>query len=633
MNESLKVAIIGSGPRGMSVLERMAAHLIEADNGEPVEIFLIDDVNIGTGRIWQTEQSHFLLMNTIAPEVSAFSGFWDGGEVRPGNGPSFAQWWQAHRDDYSEYGGYGPRAIYGEYLLFVLATVERTLPPSVALHKVTARVDSLDELDASQLLHLSTGHTLEVHRTVLATGHPVNETSGHESTMEEFAARTPGVSYLKGDSVASMDFSSIEPGQHVGIMGMGLTFYDLMSELTMGRGGKFSKNDDGSMTYHPSGREPRIFAGSRSGLPVQMRGLNQKPFDYEYQHAIFTVERALMIRERGDVYFHRDVLPLLEAEMTLVYAETKLRLEKGEEEAQKLRDLVLEHQVQTVEGVMMLAHTLGVPYPVGVNLYQLGYPFKGCTFSSPESFKKMMLSVLETDYAEAMKGNVNSPIKAALDVIRSTRHIIRLFVDFGGLNPESHREEFLKKFNPVCNALSAGPPAFRSLQLQALIRADILTVVGPSIKFEPSETSPCIKMYSPSVLDSTVEVKTVIDARVPNPNLYHDTSTLTRSLIESGIYTQFVNGADDALFETGGVNVTQSPFHPIRHDQTVADRLYVIGIPTEHTRWFMQSGSSRPNKWNDLMVDANAIAADILQRGKGDANADQDQHYAIARTL
>ncbi|HDX9494934.1 TPA: hypothetical protein ROX80_005822 [Bacillus thuringiensis] len=73
----------------------------------------------------------------------------------------------------------------------------------------------------------------------------------------------------------------------------------------------------------------------------------------------------------------------------------------------------------------------------------------------------------------------------------------------------------------------------------------------------------------------------------------------------------FINKKNGVEFETGGVNVTTSPFHPIRANGTVAENLYVLGIPTEHIRWFMQSGSSRPHKWIDFMIDADAIATDI----------------------
>jgi len=45
----------------------------------------------------------------------------------------------------------------------------------------------------------------------------------------------------------------------------------------------FTADDDGVPRYRPSGKEPRIVAGSRSGLPMLARGRNQKAPTYRYQ--------------------------------------------------------------------------------------------------------------------------------------------------------------------------------------------------------------------------------------------------------------------------------------------------------------------------------------------------------------
>jgi len=454
---------------------------------------------------------------------------------------------------------------------------------------------------------------LQVDRTILATGHPLNRLQGIEKTLDDFAAAVPSTTFIRGDSVADMDLDSIAPSQMVGIIGMSLTFYDLIAELTTGREGHFTTEVDGSLQYHPSGHEPSLFASSRSGMPVPGRGRNQKPYDYEYQPAIFTLGRARAIRQQGDVHFDRVVLPLLESELTLVHAETRLRLEKGVEVAQKLRHLVIEQRSETVTEVVSLASSLGLSSPVPIDLYKLATPFQGRSFTSPESFTSVLQSVLADDYTEAMLGNMDSPLKAALDVIRNTRSVIREFVDFGGLDPDSHRLEFLTRFSSASSLLSAGPPAFRILQLQALIESGVLTIVGPSVIFEPSLADDCIYMSSPKVQNSSIALQVVIDARLPTTDITRDCSELTRSLLNKGIYVPYVNRSKQSVFETGGVDITPSPFHPIRADHSIACHIYVLGIPTEHTRWFMQSGSSRPHKWIDFMIDADAIAIDILE--------------------
>jgi methylaspartate mutase epsilon subunit len=44
--------------------------------------------------------------------------------------------------------------------------------------------------------------------------------------------------------------------------------------------------------------------------------------------------------------------------------------------------------------------------------------------------------------------------------------------------------------------------------------------------------------------------------------------------------------------------------------------MYVLGIPTEHTRWFTQVGSGRPGAWGEFTCDADAIAADALANAR-----------------
>ncbi|MDY5840256.1 MAG: FAD/NAD(P)-binding protein, partial [Corynebacterium camporealensis] len=65
------IAIVGAGPRGVSLIERIAAHL-PADNAA-LDIHLIDDAQHGAGRIWETTQTRTLCMNTLAGAVTLFT--------------------------------------------------------------------------------------------------------------------------------------------------------------------------------------------------------------------------------------------------------------------------------------------------------------------------------------------------------------------------------------------------------------------------------------------------------------------------------------------------------------------------------------------------------------------------------
>ena len=54
------LAIVGAGPRGISVLERVAANAPALMGDRPVRIHLIDPYPPGPGRVWRFEQSALL---------------------------------------------------------------------------------------------------------------------------------------------------------------------------------------------------------------------------------------------------------------------------------------------------------------------------------------------------------------------------------------------------------------------------------------------------------------------------------------------------------------------------------------------------------------------------------------------
>jgi hypothetical protein len=140
----------------------------------------------------------------------------------------------------------------------------------------------------------------------------------------------------------------------------------------------------------------------------------------------------------------------------------------------------------------------------------------------------------------------------------------------------------------------------------------VLNIVGPSLTITCSNESRCFQLSSPAVANSTILTTTLVDARIPVTDIRVDQSPLMKSMLRRGVLTSFVNNSEQPPFDTGGVRVTGTPFNPIGCDDTVLRDMYVLGIPTEHTRWFMQAGSSRPGFWTDFVTDADSIACGCL---------------------
>ncbi|WP_432721123.1 FAD/NAD(P)-binding protein [Jeongeupia wiesaeckerbachi] len=608
-----RIAIIGSGPRGLAVMERLAAILSQAHT-DPLRlhIHLIDANQVGCGRIWRTDQPDWYLMNTVADEVSAFSGTADGGPARPGAGPSLALWWRdTDPGTYTGPNSYASRARYGRYMQFVFGSVVAALQGRAQLHQLTDTVLDIAEHLGGYRLALASGGSIDADRVVLVPGHSQPTPSGRDKAYADFAGAQPDLRYIQGDSAADMPLDDIPPGSNVGIIGLGLSFYDVMAALTLGRGGRFVETE-GELHYLPSGREPVLLGGSRSSMLLLARGRNQKHANYRYEPAIFTMARAQSIRQAGPVDFAVQIVPLLLAEVNLVYYQTLIRQQQGEARAAAFRRAVEVQGLESVDAIRFFAAEYGQSETAPVDLDRIAHPFADRTFDHPDAFVRALLAEIDADLAHAEEGNVDSPLKAALDVIRDTRAIIRSLVDFGGLAPESHRGVFFDWYVPRSAFLAAGPPRFRVRQARALIKAGVLRIVGPAVEIRCEPASQRFVLASPHVQGSATAVSTLIDARIPSTNIGSDKAPLTQQLLRKGIWTSYVNRNGDAPFDTGGVAVSGSPYHPLDSNGVPNRQLYVLGIPTEHTRWFMQAGSSRPGFWTDFVLDADAIARDAL---------------------
>ncbi|MEV5886523.1 FAD/NAD(P)-binding protein [Streptomyces sp. NPDC052020] len=628
MEDSHRIVIVGSGPRGVGVLERLAARLAEGASRR-TDIYLVDAVEVGCGRIWRSDQPSWFLMNTVCGEVTMFSGPPDDGPDRPGAGPSLAQWWERHDPDCAGPNAYAPRALHGQYMRYVVDTAEAHLPSSATLHRITAAVEDLVPSPVGYSLRLSDGTWLRADRVVLATGHPTPALTGTQRELAEFAAARPHLRYIRGDSPADMPLDEIPATATVGIVGIGLSFYDVMYALTVGRGGTFLEDPDGEVRYEPSGDEPLMLVGSRSGMPLPARGRNQKTATYKAGSTLFTPDTVRAHATRAPLDFSRDVLPWLVAEIHLTYFTAVLRAE-APERVDAFRAEVVTRSRQGVPDVLALARLHGVrDTSAAPDLWRLSRPFEGRTFTGVDDFDRALVEAMRLDLEHAERGNVDDALKTSLDVLRDTRWVIRELMDFAGFHPRAHRH-FLADFAPRHSFLAAGPPRIRVRYAMALIEAGLLRVVGPETRFTADAESDSFVLSSDAVPGSAVCADVLIDARIPNPDVRLDPSPLTVNLLRRGVWTEFVNGVGKDAFPTGGVAVTRSPFHPLTAAGRPETGLTVLGLPTEHTRWFTLVGSGRPGPWNEFIRDADAVAAAALGAAPATASgATSPAPYAV----
>lgn len=628
MNEQLTVAIVGMGPRGLSVLERLAVRLMAAaaqGDRRAVRIYTIDPGEHGAGRIWRTDQPEQLIMNTAAVEVSLFSGEPDDGPWRPGAGPSLHEWLAAQAAAAGEPepspNTYSPRRVYGNYLREVYRSVLANLPEGSEIQEVTGWVQRIQrDGDGSYLLGLDGDREIRTDRVVLTTGHPHTRSGDADLELLDFASRHRRTRYLRGDSAADMDLDGIEAGENVAIIGLGLTFYDVTSLLTLGRGGRYETGADGVLRYLPSGREPHIVASSRSGLPLLARGRNQKSARHRYQPRFFTSEaiealRAAAVVETGNVQlrFREHLLPLVQRELEYVYFTTYVRNRDGAQAAADFAECYT--AASDPDALAQLLTDTGLDALPRLNLQAMARPFVGRHFTHPNRFRSELIRVLRADAAAAQEGNLDGPVKAALDTLRDVRSVMRQAVEFSSLHPDSHRQDFLGWFVPINTMLSAGPPGLRIEQTIALIEAGVLTVIGPSLQVGSDESAGWFVLSSPRVDDSKTTARILIDARIPRSSVHVDASPLTRQLVSDGLASAHVNinPVDGTRFTTGALAVTKEPaFCVVDAAGRPSRSLYALGIPTEELRWFTQIGNGRPGSLTGFHSDADEIVAQLL---------------------
>ncbi|MGW2834999.1 FAD/NAD(P)-binding protein [Streptomyces sp. NPDC001286] len=633
----LSLCIVGAGPRGLSVLERLCANQRTAPASRPVTIHLVDPCRPGAGRVWRTDQSRLLLMNTVACQVTVFTDdtVTMKGPVEPG--PDLYTWARTTvlPAPAGRYGdavhaeaaalhpdAYPTRAFYGSYLEDCYRRIVRRAPAHCRIvehrtHAVALR-DQSDAPGGTQTLTLADGTRLrDLDAVILAQGHLPRRLSAEESAWSAAAAHHH-LTYLPPANPADLDLSALPAGQPVLMRGLGLNFFDGLALLTHGRGGTFVSRA-GRLTYRPSGREPLIYAGSRRGVPHHARGENEKGPHGRHQPRLLTPETIDTLRRQrlsGEpVRFRTDLWPLIRLEVESVYYETLLHAQGRAGEAAAFVPAFLTAPTEPARTRLLDSYRIEPAARWDWEVIQ--HPTTGRHFPDRASFRTWLLDHLAEDIRHARAGNVNGPLKAALDVLRDLRNEIRLAVDHGGLDGDSYRDELTAWYTPLNAYLSIGPPVSRIEELHALIEADIIRPLGPGtrIHLRTDGDRAAFVATADGVDAPPVHATALIEARLPEPDLHHTADPLLRHLLTTGQAAPYrIASGDDSAYESAGLAVTARPYHLIDAHGLPHPRRFAYGVPTETVHWVTAAGI-RPGVDSVILGDSDAIARTVLALG------------------
>ncbi|HAT53973.1 MAG TPA: FAD-dependent oxidoreductase [Lactobacillus sp.] len=617
----MDIVLIGAGPRGLVATERLIEWQRQTTSFDQLNLTLVDPFGIG-GRVWQIDQPHELLMNTNPDYITLFtddSVQMDGPIV---TGPNLFEW--AHKQApkflfghsvanraalLSEaaalfHNGYASRSLFGAYQLWFYQYLQDRLPASMTLSVVKEQVSSLRHIDETNRYLLKTNsQRFQTDNIIMALGHYENDLTSEQQQLLDFEDEND-LNYTTPTQPQEYDFHTVKAGETVILRGLGLSFFDAVTMLTQGRGGHFTAEGN-KLTYHPSGIEPHIVAGSRRGFPLRAKGHNQKGYG-ELDHPHFlTADWFDHYQATGSLTGAR-FIEQFHHEAEYVYYDRLLALKYPQINADEfLKAFVASPQPSAV---VFRSPIIESDY---LNWDQLVNPSE---FVADSDQPEIMAEYLQTDVEAALAGTKTGPLTSALEMFRDLRDVVRRVVDNQLLRAEDYRNVFLGQFNNENSYLSVGPPESRIAELRALINAGIVTVLGPSMVVEPDLESHQFATWSKVVPDKRYEAKCLIEARLPAVTASHSRNPLLQNLLETGIArAQTITMEDGTAFEPGGIDVNMTTNELINRSGHTVTGLYFWGVPTEGRHWFT-TASPRPGVNDNLLRTADATIAQIFKQ-------------------
>jgi hypothetical protein len=347
---------------------------------------------------------------------------------------------------------------------------------------------------------------------------------------------------------------------------------------------------------------------------------------------VLTPEVIAALRHKSEqgspLDFTADVWPLISLEVESVYYTALLRSRAhgtaADADADSFRQRFLAHRHDTIRRSRLLDE-FGIEPAARWSWARIERPCGRRRFAGPDDYTRWLLDYLRSDVAQARAGNVDGPLKAALDVLRDLRNEVRQLVDHRGLSGRSHREDLEVWYSPLNAFLSIGPPARRIEQMIALIEAGVLHVLGPDMRVRPPGEAAGFTVSSGAVTGSNVIVDALIEARVLDIDLRRTADPLLRSLLAEGrCRPHSVPDPDSGGHKTGGLDVTQRPYRVVDADGHPHPRRFAYGVPTEGVHWATAAGI-RPGVNSVTLGDSDAIARAVLALA-------EDQQPAARRT-
>ena len=522
----MRLVMVGGGPRAIGVLERLGANAGVPGTAErlaetPLHVDIVDPHMPGAGRIWRAEESPLLLMNSRAADVSIFPDETVEAEGPVVAGPSLAEWADGIRRGtiaaptagttrLAEIHALGPtdfasRRVQALYLEWFFGQVLAALPStvSVTVHRTTATAVRAGDGPATWNVELEDRAPLGADLLLLAAGHTDSRPNAARHELAAFARRHGGT-YLGPSQASDAQVELLGAGQDVIVRGMGLAFVDLMALLTEGRGGRFVPSDGtgetaapGRLDYLPSGREPRLWVGSRRGVPYHSK-VRDEGAPTGLTELVHVTAENLRAREdeHGLLDFRADVVPLIAAEIA--------------------------HQVPGAPA----------PQPGEEPLAWLDEPLAGLGAT-------VLPQYVEQATRDAVVGHIEADLRERTEGdVTAARTLFQLLLRLHGVLVDQLPATRLRGgaasgyprwWHSLFSFVDSGPPPHRLHQLLALERAGVVRFLGPGVSITADEEAGRFRARGATGIEITADA--LVDAFLPEPSLAESTNPLLRDLV------------------------------------------------------------------------------------------------------
>ncbi|MFG2140751.1 FAD/NAD(P)-binding protein [Streptomyces sp. NPDC048650] len=612
---SLRVVVIGAGPRGIGIVERLAARRPQG----PGILHLVDPHPDG-GRVWRQDQSSLLWMNSRCGDVTLLPDE----SVRTTGplavGPTLYDWasriaprWCTDPALLAEAGllkphSYASRRLCGAYLNWCLRTSLDALSSgwTVVTHAVRAR-HLRERSDGALDVHLEGGRRLAADRVVLALGNLDGAPSPEQRALGTFAEQHGG-RYFPPCYTADLDLSGIPARDPLLVRGLGLAFLDLLILLTEGRGGVFRRDASGVLAYEPSGREPTFIVASRRGLPPRARPA-VPPLTPERTAPVLladaevraAAERMTSGGEAGRRAALEELWQAVVREMAWAhYEELFTRDPRAGHMGWEAFAAVLRTTPVESPAWPLLARHISDPADrfVEPGLTPAVLP----VMPSADRLTTWMQRHLHTAVRQAGDPRRTTDGAAQQAMVRAVETIIGVLMrERAALDTEARR--LVATLAGLARRAAAGAPALRIEQLAALARCGLVRFAGgePAVATEP--TTGTFVLRTRTLPGEEFRAARLVDAWLPDSDAIADASGLLRRSAGDGLVrvTTPATPAHGAKLAT-----CRKTFHVLDGHGTRDDRLVALG---DHADSGALGSLSRPHtnaaffRQNDKVVD------------------------------